>query len=220
MLCADAIHTCRLDPRLSLALGRGTARLHRLQTLLGEISPEIACGSHIDLDSAESVALPVSVSEIIKRVPLDCGKCHPELYLKGKHRQTFLHQEHLVVSEEPFAAALPKPCYRVEESEEEKLREELLRRGFSCLIPESQVATTHEGRLILNGMFQVEDRPGKHRLIFDKRPSNLCERSLPWLELPLGVLFCRIKLAEDEELRCSGSDLDSYFNRLQQAPIY
>ena len=166
MLCADAVHTCRLDPRLSLALGRGTARLHRLQTLLGEISLEIACGSHIDLDSAESVALPVSVSEIIKRVPLDCGKCHPELYLKGKHLQTFLHQEHLVVSEEPFAAALPKPCYRVEEREEDKLREELLRRGFSCLIPESQVATTHEGRLILNGMFQVEDRPGKHRLFF------------------------------------------------------
>ena len=123
MLCADAIHTCRLDPRSSLALGRGTARLHRLQTLLGEISPDIACGSHIDLDSAESVALPVSVSEIIKCVPLDCGKCHPELYLKGKNRQTFLHQEHLVVSEEPFAAALPKPCYRVEESEEEKLQD-------------------------------------------------------------------------------------------------
>ena len=151
--------------------------------LLGDMSPDIACGSHIDLDSAESVALPVSVSEIIKRVPLDCGKCHPEIYLKGKYRQTFLHQEHLVVSEEPLAAALPKPCYRVEESEEEKLRE--LRRGFSCLIPESQVATTHEGRLILNGMFQVEDRPGKHRLMFDKRPSNICERSLPWLELPI-----------------------------------
>ena len=218
MLCCDAVVTCRLSPEQCLALGRGTARLHRLQTILSELSPEIVVGSHVNLDSAETVALPVSIPEIEKRVPAECGLCHPENYLRHEHLRAFNDQERLVVEQHPFQSSLPKPCFMVDPAIESKLRELLLERQFACLIPESQIATSHEGRLMLNGMFAVEDRPGKHRLIFDKRPTNSCELSLPWLRLPMGFLFCRVKLRDDEELRCSGSDLDSFFNRLRQNP--
>ena len=64
----------------------------------------------------------------------------------------------------------------------------------------------------------VEDRPGKHRVMFDRRSANAGEVALPWLELLVGFMFCYIQLKDDEELRGSGSDLDSFFNRLRQCP--
>ena len=198
MLCVDAIATCRLSPEQSLVLGRGTARLHRLQTILSDIAPRVVVGSHVDLDAAESVALPVSLSEVQKRVPAHCGQCHPEKYLHHEHLEVFENQDQLVVEEHPFISAVPKPCFRVDRDTEPSLRKFLLDSGFACILPESAVATSHEGRLLLNGLFAVEDRPGKHRLIFDKRPTNCTEISLPWLRLPMGFLFCRIVLQDDE----------------------
>ena len=70
----------------------------------------------------------------------------------------------------------------------------------------------------MNGLFTVEDRPGRFRLIFDKRPSNAGERNLEWLSLPMGSMFARVRLDDASELRASGSYRDSYFNRLRQHP--
>ena len=64
----------------------------------------------------------------------------------------------------------------------------------------------------------VEDRPGKFRFTFDRRPANHDELHLPWLRLPMGAMLIRLALGDDQEARGSGSDVDSYFNRLRQHP--
>ena len=102
--------------------------------------------------------------------------------------------------------------------EEGELRRLLLSSGYSTLMPESAIAKREDGRPLLGGLFMVEGRPGNFRLIFDKRPTICGEKPWRWLELHMGAIFSRIRLQDDEPLRGSGSDLDSFFNRLKQHP--
>ena len=50
-------------------------------------------------------------------------------------------------------------CYRVHPKDEIDLRHLLLTTGFSILLPESDLAKTLSGRVLLGGLFMVEDRP-------------------------------------------------------------
>ena len=101
---------------------------------------------------------------------------------------------------------------------EDVLRDLLLERGYSILVPESMLARKDDGRLLLGGLFMVEDRPGKLRLIFDKRSTNFGEVPLKWFQLLMGSMFGRLRLSDSQLLRGSGYDLESFFNRLRQHP--
>ena len=71
---------------------------------------------------------------------------------------------------------------------------------------------------MLGGLFAVEDRPGKFRLIFDRRPANFVEKPLDWLSLHMGAMLTQIIVNDTEEVRGSGSYLEPYFNHLRQHP--
>ena len=49
------------------------------------------------------------------------------------------------------------------------------------------------------------------RLIVDRRPQNLTEKRLHWLELPSAAQLQRIILEEAEVLLGSGEDLECYY---------
>ena len=216
MLMRDIEAMCRLQLSSCLAVGRGTAKLHALQSELCSLHDELVAQKKVDLVSQVSVACEVQVPAVEKRLPSDCGKCDPGLWLKGSKRHTFMNQHLLVNPDALLDKEGDKFCYRVHPKDEIDLRHLLLTTGFSILLPESDLAKAPSGRVLLGGLFMVEDRPGKYRLIYDRRPANREEHSLPWLRLPMGSMIARIRLADAFELRGSGSDLDSYFNRLLQ----
>ena len=208
---------CRLRPERALSSGRGIVRLHSLSKLLSELIPEVGGEvGPIDLNECEGLAVPIQVQEVERRLPVQCGLCNPERFLKGAHLRAFQIQDLLRWTDVPCRNELPRFCYRVASKDEHLLRSALLKRGFSCLVPESKLLTDTDGGVLLNGLFMVQDRPGKYRLIFDKRPTNYLESALKWLELQMGCMFGRVRLQDDEDIRASGTDLDSYFNRLLQ----
>ena len=130
MLVEDVRRACCLRPQLALAKGRGTARLHRLAEMLRSVSPLENELSNIQVHSSDTVALPVSVSEVQKRIPENCGSCFPEDYLEGQCLDVFQSQSRLVASEAPFGETVPKHCYMVDPSCERDLRRVLLQKGF------------------------------------------------------------------------------------------
>ena len=209
----EILPSCRLRADSALALGRGIVRLHRLETALELLAPEKEIDSK-NIEQQVTVALPVSLPEVEKRLPASCGLCDPRDWLCGEKLRWFCHQDvHLGHVDDKD---LPRSCYRVDATDERELRRLLVKSGYATLLPQECIATRDDGRLLLGGLFMVEDRPGKHRLIFDKRQTNAGEIPLRWLALPMGAMFSRIRLSDDQLMRGSGSDLDSFFNRLRQ----
>ena len=58
---------------------------------------------------------------------------------------------------------------------------------------------------------KIKDGNRFQRLIVDRRPQNLVERRLRWLELPSAAQLQRIVLDESEVLLGSGDDLECYY---------
>ena len=98
MLVESLLPYCRLKPDESLCKGRGTVRLFHLESLLEQIV--LKAEVHCNLDSQVAVAHPVSVSEVERRLPADCGTCDPQRYLRGDHLKWFQNQ-HLSVFRSP-----------------------------------------------------------------------------------------------------------------------
>ena len=63
-------------------------------------------------------------------------------------------------------------------------------------------------------------KPGKVRLIYDRRPQNALERDLSpeWLRLPHGCQFCEAILAPHQGLRGCADDLRNWFYQLRHEP--
>ena len=83
MLMCDIEAMCRLQLSSCLAVGRGTAKLHALQSELCSPHEELVAHKKVDLVSQVSVACEVQVPAVEKRLPSECGKCDPGLWLKG-----------------------------------------------------------------------------------------------------------------------------------------
>ena len=66
---------------------------------------------------------------------------------------------------------------------EDELRHVLLASNMCILIPESEVETTPDGRLLLAGLFAVPHKVDTDRLIVDKRPANWGDTSFGWAKL-------------------------------------
>ena len=218
LLWLELLPFSRLQAQAALGRGRGVAKLNQLTTLLEDCADRVVEGSEFDVNKLEAVALPVVPSEVATRLPLECGTVDPAGILKGAERDVFTDQARLELHPQPAAEDLPPFCYRVAKQDEAGLRHLLLTRRFTELRPESAIARRSDGRILLGGLFQVMDRPGKFRLIYDARPSNAGEVKLNWLNLPLGFLFAAIRLKAAEEVRGSGADVESYFPQLAQHP--
>ena len=216
LLWKELLPFSRLLPEQALSKGRGVAKLNQLTSMLEECVDQATDESTFDVGKLEAVALPVVPSEVAKRLPLRCGTVDPSKFLKNQEKHIFCNQSLLELQPQPAAEDLPPFCYRVAAEQESDLRDLLLTRRFTELWPESRLARRSDGRVLLGGLFQVTDRPGKYRLIYDARPSNAGERKLDWLRLPLGFLFARIRLMAWEEVRGSGADIESYFPQLAQ----
>lgn len=143
---------------------------------------------------------------------------NPPDILKGAAEHHFNHQLGLLKDPQPEPEEFPRFCFLVSKAEEKKLRRLLLSRNWARLLPESKLARRKGGRRILNGVFLVEGRPGKYRLIVDSRPGNFCFHSLApvLLRLPIGTMFTLLILRPHEHIRGSGTDLDAFLHRLGQ----
>ena len=167
----SSLSTCRLSPSLAAGKGRGIAILLELESLLEKVVP--IPDKDCNVDSHVPVALLVQLDQVEKAPPADCGLCNPEDWLLGNRLWWFHHQERSLLPLQPCVSDLPRACIRVELEAETKLCDLLLKMCFSTLLPESHIATREDGRPLLGGLCMVEDRPGKHRLIFDQRPTSL-----------------------------------------------
>ena len=215
LLMIEILPFCHLQPSLAASRGRGIATMNELYKKITELDVQSSVRERLNLDRVAVSAKSVQLEHLQKRLPEVCGQCDPSLHLSPEKRQLFQSQDSLIIAPTPDPLGVPKPCYMVSPSDEKIIREELLRRQASVLIPESEVATMSDGRLLLNGFFSIEDRPGKHRLIFDKRPTNAGEQRIHWQKWPLGSMLRRIILHNGWGIRGSGIDLDSFFNRLK-----
>ena len=56
---------------------------------------------HCNLDSQAAVAHPVVVEEVARRLPVECGTCDPQRYLRGDHL-TWFQSQHLSVFPVPL----------------------------------------------------------------------------------------------------------------------
>ena len=81
---------------------------------------------------------------------------------------------------------LPNVCNMIAKGDEDSVEDFLLARNFCELIPDDLVPRSTSGTVILGGIFLIEDRPGKWRLIFDGRRPNSGLRVVRWLKLLKG----------------------------------
>lgn len=216
MLVEEVIPFCRLSPETASGKGRGIAKLHSALHQLDDSTPYLHSEKEINLNNLVPVAQPVTVDRIALRLPETCGGLDPATVLPKDRAVAFQHQDRWIVEPLPLSEDLPRPCHLVAPSEEEAVRELLFSCGYSEPSRESDITRTPDGKLIVGGLFVVEDRPGKYRLIYDGRGPNLCCKRVHWMSLPLGSMFERIYIPLRWHLRGSGTDLDSYFNRLAQ----
>ena len=107
---------------------------------------------------------------------------------------------------------MPKVCMMIDKSEQKAVQQLLHERGFAGLIPDEDVPRTRDGVPVTGGLFAVEDRPGKWRLIYDGRTPNHILAKLRWMRLPLGTTFSRAILKPHGEIRGSSADLELFFS--------
>ena len=101
--------------------------------------------------------------------------------------------------------------------EDEAVENFLLQCGYAVPVPEAVIPRLPDGTLLRGGLFMIQDRPGKWRLLYDGRPPNDPVRSLDWLSLPQGKQLDQLIVPLGSDATGSGVDLDSYFNRLAQS---
>ena len=205
---------CRLDPDIQPGPGRG---LGALMTLLTNIeTSERAPSGAGDLERLAQAA--VYVDPTCMSVPDVAGTCDPAVLLSGRRQREYANFDKLILPPSDWTLPLPRPCYMVRLEDEVAMRDVMLRSGMAQLIDERDVERGPDGRLLLQGLFDIMQTSVKRRLICDKRPANAGERRLNWLHLPLGVMFTRLFLPPTHGIRGSGSDLDKYFYRLLNSP--
>jgi hypothetical protein len=152
-------------------------------------------------------------------IPSEAGCCEPRLFLREPYLQVYENIEGLLLPPSEWDA-LPRPCLMISPSEEQKLRLRLVSSGMAVLLEEGRVPRTPGGRKILAGLFGVEHKISKDRLIFDRRPQNSTEGRLRWASLPHGAMLARLRLSEHEEIRGTVVDLSNYFYNLRSPPSW
>ena len=79
--------------------------------------------------------------------------------------------------------------------------------GMLRLVAEEDLPKDKDGRLLLGGLFAVDEDELVDRLIFDRRPENSTMRRLDWCQLAGASCFVHLLLQDDEVLRGSGDDI-------------
>ena len=123
----------------------------------------------------------------------------------------FRDLEKIQLEPELVASKRIKACHRIELDEEVKFAKSLLSRGVAVLIDEADIARHPvSGEMLRGGFFGVPHKPGRMRLIYDRRPANACERELSseWLALPHGSQFGELVLKPHEGVRGRCADLE------------
>jgi hypothetical protein len=98
-----------------------------------------------------------------------------------------------------------KPCQEID------FTKKLLETGMGRLVPEKDIPVGPDGRALVGGWFAVVHTKNRLRLIFDRRPQNSTEHTLPWPRLPSGCQLQHVFLEPWETIRGSGDDLECFF---------
>ena len=77
----------------------------------------------------------------------------------------------------------------------------MLKTGMAEFIPKDQVPVDHNTRKLIAGLFGVHHKPGRLRLIVDRRLQNATEDRLCWETLPHGSMLAQLYL--DPGSRCA-----------------
>lgn len=220
-LCAHRLHTLVMEqlkqvPADLAGAGRGPATLLSLVDMLSASAKNVPISNKNVSDLINTQAMELTAENA--GLPENAGVLYPADVLEPDKARDFVDFESRILKPGPTHEVLPKPCLRISAKEERKLRRRLLQSNMGQLVPEADIPVDDLGRLILGGMFGVPHKLGKLRVIFDRRPLNLGESRLKWVELPQGCMFIRVVLRPGEHIRGSGGDLSKYFYQLSNVP--
>ena len=129
----------------------------------------------------------------------------------------------LELEDEEITRVKIRSCHRIDREDEIRFVRSMVQRKMCVLIEEHEVARHPlTGEMLKGGFFGVPHKPGKMRLIYDRRPANSLERNLSpdWLALPHGTQFCEIELKRHEGLRGSCDDLQCWFYQLRHEVLH
>ena len=111
-----------------------------------------------------------------------------------------------------------RSCHKMSSEDELRFIKMMLQKEMCVLIEEECVARHPvSGNLLKGGFFGVPHKPGKMRLIYDRRVANSLERDLSplWLSLPHGSQFCSMSLEPHQGVRGSTDDLECWFYQIK-----
>ena len=121
----------------------------------------------MNVDALVTTARPVTTERVESRLPQECARCDTASLLTPSERQLFQNRPLVTCPSLVWPHELPGRCYMVTKQEERNLHQLLLQRKCAVLLREEEVPKLADGSLLLGGMFLVEDRPNKFRLITD-----------------------------------------------------
>ena len=165
-----------------MAAGGGRARLAACLETLSSASS----GDPLPTCASASTALPVDPQRVA--LPESAGAIDPPKVLPPERRAVFENWEANVrMPTDRWPRPLPTACHTLPLDQEFDFVLRLLKAGMGCLVPARLVAIDpFTGQPIVAGLFAVEHKLTKDRLIQDRRPPNETEYHLGWLDLPLG----------------------------------
>ena len=204
-LYEGSIALCRLRVDDPLTRGRAT------------LAQSLAALSDLNVGSS-TLAKSVGARDVVVdriSIPRHAGTCDPQQFLQDKYLDAYVRIDSLVLPVSEWLNPLPKPCLMIDPSQEQLLRRRLVESGMAVLLEESLVPRGPTGRKLLAGVFCVEHKRDRDRLIIDRRPQNGTEGRLNWAALPHGAMLARLRLGPDETLRGTVLDLSNYFYNLR-----
>ena len=192
--------------------GRGRSRL---QEMVMALQP--GCyGPKVDSDiTGVTVAMPV-ISERIS-LPSRAGHLRLAEHLPPERARVARDLSVLELDRADLPAIGVKACHRIDKDEERAFFVRLLDCGMATLVEERDVYRHPvTGKAMVAGLFAVPHKPGRERLIVDRRPGNQLEKNLSpkWLWLPHSTQLGEIVLDKHEMLRGSCDDLECWFYQI------
>ena len=197
------------------AAGRGRAKLNDL--ILEASSRYSEAGRRLrNCGQVSTVALEVRPEQV--SLPTRAGHLRGCEVMCPERAAVFRDLSKLELPPDEISSARIRACHKIGKSEEIDFVKTLLTKGMAVLLEEDEIARHPLSQEMLRGgFFGVPHKPGRMRLIYDRRPANAIEKELSssWLCLPHGSQFCELVLAPNEGIRSSCADLECWFYQLR-----
>ncbi len=195
------------------ATGRGRSRLLELIPGLGSgygTGPQT-----VKQIKTVTIAQGVEVDKI--SVPAKAGLLRTADMMAPERAKVFKDLRSIILPSEDVPRVAIKACHKIDAEEELRFVQLLLDRNMGVLICEDDIDRHPVSQQLLRGgVFAVPHKPGKLRLIYDRRAQNELEKCLAdeWLWLPHGSQYCDMLLDKRQGVRGCADDLSCWFYQL------